>query len=143
MTKLQRILPSERGQDLVEFALILPLLLLLLLGIIEFGITIFTYNTIANASREVARYGSVHPDPEEIKTFIQDGTDRWTIGLWGDQIDFDYTLTEASISSTVQVTTVYTYNFISAPMIRVVGGDGELPLRAIVTMDSEVPVTET
>ena len=52
----------EAGQELVEFALILPLLLLLFLGIIEFGRAILAYNTIANAAREGARYGIVDPD---------------------------------------------------------------------------------
>ncbi len=57
---------NTHGQGLVEFALLLPLLLLLLLGIIEFGIAVFAYNTTANVGREVARYGVVHPDPTAI-----------------------------------------------------------------------------
>jgi Flp pilus assembly protein TadG len=52
----------EAGQELVEFALILPLLLLLFLGIIEFGRAMLAYNTIANAAREGARYGIVTPN---------------------------------------------------------------------------------
>lgn len=51
----------EAGQELVEFALILPLLLLLFLGIIEVGRLMLSYNTIANAAREGARYGIVDP----------------------------------------------------------------------------------
>ena len=43
---------------MVEFALILPLLLMLLLGTIEFGRLIFIYVTVTSASREGARYGS-------------------------------------------------------------------------------------
>ena len=45
-------LRREAGQELVEFALILPLLLLLFLGIIEFGRAMLAYNTIANAARK-------------------------------------------------------------------------------------------
>lgn len=52
---------GERGQDLVEFALVLPLLVLLFFGIIEFGRAVFTYNTLANAAREGARFGIVVP----------------------------------------------------------------------------------
>ncbi len=42
----------EHGQDLVEFALITPLLMLILLGIIEFSLIVFCYNSISNAARE-------------------------------------------------------------------------------------------
>ncbi len=46
----------EKGQGLTEFALILPILLLLLLGIIEGGRIIWAYITVQNAAREAARY---------------------------------------------------------------------------------------
>jgi Flp pilus assembly protein TadG len=52
-------LRREGGQDLIEFALILPVLLLLIIGIMQFGVAVFSYNTIANAAREGARYGTV------------------------------------------------------------------------------------
>ncbi len=44
---------------MVEFALILPLLLLLMLGIIEFGRLLVIYNGVSNSAREAARWGSV------------------------------------------------------------------------------------
>ena len=46
---------EERGQDLVEFALIAPILFLLLFGLMEFGVAIWHYNTLAQAAREGAR----------------------------------------------------------------------------------------
>ena len=52
---------SEKGQDLVEFALVTPLLVLILLGILEFSLVMFCYNSISNAAREAARYGIIHP----------------------------------------------------------------------------------
>lgn len=51
----------HRGQGLVEFALILPLLLLIIIGIIEFGRILFIYVNVSNAAREGARYGIVKP----------------------------------------------------------------------------------
>ena len=45
----------DEGQDLVEFALVAPLLFLLLFGIMEFGVAVWRYNTVANAAREGAR----------------------------------------------------------------------------------------
>ena len=47
------------GQSLVEFVLILPVLLILLFGIIEFGLLLYNKQVITNASREGARYGIV------------------------------------------------------------------------------------
>lgn len=46
------------GQGLVEFAIILPLMLMLLIGIIEFGRLGTTYAAVTSASREAARYGA-------------------------------------------------------------------------------------
>ncbi len=48
----------ERGANLVEMALVLPLLLLLLVAVIDFGRAFYSVITIANASREGARYAS-------------------------------------------------------------------------------------
>ena len=47
-----------RAQTMVEFALVMPLLLLLIYGILEVGRLMFTYSTVITASREAVRYGS-------------------------------------------------------------------------------------
>lgn len=54
----RRLAQRHRGQGLVEFALILPLLLLLVLGIIEAGRLLVIYSSVQAASREAARYAS-------------------------------------------------------------------------------------
>jgi hypothetical protein len=46
-----------RGQSLIEFALALPLLMLLVLGLIEMGRLIYIYSAVTTASRDAARYG--------------------------------------------------------------------------------------
>ena len=48
-----------RGQALVEFALVLPVFVILLFGIIDFGRYVYTMNAIGNGAREGARSGSV------------------------------------------------------------------------------------
>lgn len=56
--------PNEQsGQSAVEFALVLPLLLILLLGIIEFGLVLYDKAVITNAAREGARAGIVAMNP--------------------------------------------------------------------------------
>jgi Flp pilus assembly protein TadG len=51
-------LRTQRAQAIVEFALVLPILMLLLVGIFEVGRMIYTYAAINNASREAARFAS-------------------------------------------------------------------------------------
>ncbi len=50
---------SERGQSVTEFALVLPVLALLLFGIIQFGITFNNYVTLTDATRAGARKAAV------------------------------------------------------------------------------------
>lgn len=50
---------NRRGASAVEFALLLPLFLLLVFGIIEFGLLMKDYLTVSHAAREAARYASV------------------------------------------------------------------------------------
>jgi hypothetical protein len=51
----------EKGQSLVEFALTLPLVLLLVLGTIDLGLGFKTYIALTNAAREGVRWVSIHP----------------------------------------------------------------------------------
>ena len=51
---------KSRGQALVEFAVVTPILFLLILGTIEVGRFIFHYELVNNATREGARYAIVH-----------------------------------------------------------------------------------
>jgi hypothetical protein len=48
---------SERGAELIEFALVLPLLLLVVLGIVDFGFLFQRMEVVTNAAREGARLG--------------------------------------------------------------------------------------
>jgi Flp pilus assembly protein TadG len=48
------------GQSLVEFALVLPLFLVILIGMVDVGRSIWANNSVANAAREAARYAIVH-----------------------------------------------------------------------------------
>ena len=63
-------LKDKKGQALVEFAIILPVLLLLIMGIMEFGMMLNSYLTIENASREGARLGIVGGTTDEIKSCV-------------------------------------------------------------------------
>lgn len=49
-----------KGQTLVEFALVLPVFLVLIFGIVEFGRIVWAYSTLAHSAREGMRYASIH-----------------------------------------------------------------------------------
>lgn len=148
---------SESGQELVEFALLLPLLLAILFGIIEFGIAVFAYNTTANVGREIARYGAIHPNNTEIQTFIATTADfsgsppffsgtpsklkpevqRWTRGLTGN-LTITPTLTNnGPLSSTIQVSVTYEYRFFAGPIVQILAGRQTMDLRTVTTMFTE------
>jgi len=61
-------LRDGRGQALVEFALVFPLFLLLLMSIITFGLYVFYNQQLQNAAREGARYAAVHSSTAQTPT---------------------------------------------------------------------------
>ena len=48
-----------RGQALAEFALVFPLLMLLVFALVDLGRVVYTHNAMAEGAREAARWGSV------------------------------------------------------------------------------------
>lgn len=64
---------SEKGASLVEMALVTPFLMLLLLGVIEFGWLFGQYNEIRHAARDGARFAAVsEPDLDADADFDED-----------------------------------------------------------------------
>jgi len=55
LTRCRRRWSAQDGAELIEFALVLPLMLLLLLGILDFGLLFQRYHVVTNAAREGAR----------------------------------------------------------------------------------------
>ncbi len=60
-TLLGGIIPGGRGQSLVEFALIAPVLIILVLGVIDYGRVYFAYVSVTNAARNGAHFASDGP----------------------------------------------------------------------------------
>ena len=59
MAALTRRWRNERGAELIEFALVLPVLLLIVCGIFDFGFVFQRYEVLTNAAREGARMASL------------------------------------------------------------------------------------
>ena len=58
------IVAGRRGQALVEFAMVMPLLLLLLVGLIEFGRAWNLHQVVTDASREGARHAVLQSEAD-------------------------------------------------------------------------------
>lgn len=56
---------KDRGQGLVEFALVLPVLIIIAFGVLDLARVFFGVIAITNASREGARYLTQHPDDNQ------------------------------------------------------------------------------
>ena len=78
------------GQSLVETALILPVLLLLVTAIIDFGLLFNSYLVISNASREGARHAATGNTDAQIRAVVCNvaaslDSDRLTITIYPDE----------------------------------------------------------
>jgi len=60
----------DKGQELVEFALLSPVLFLLLFGLMELGMAVWHYNTLSIAAREGARAALVMPEDQRVQAAI-------------------------------------------------------------------------
>lgn len=69
-----RNMTDERGQAMLEMALVLPLLLLILLGIVDFGRVLLIQQTVTEAARDAARYASIGDTDAEVAQAIADDT---------------------------------------------------------------------
>lgn len=113
----------ENGSALVEFALILPILVLLLFGVIEFGLLLYNQQVITNASREGARYGIVSrvPDRRSVDEITQVVNDYCASNMitFGSSTGPDTNVGPHSLTAlfgddlTVEVT--YLYDFLVLP----------------------------
>ncbi|MEO1444389.1 MAG: TadE family protein, partial [Chloroflexota bacterium] len=71
-TGAKRPFKQRQGQTLVEFAITLPILLVLLFGIIEFGRIFQAWIAVQNASRVAARYASTGQYDRAFEEYISD-----------------------------------------------------------------------
>jgi Flp pilus assembly protein TadG len=140
-------LRSERGAELVEFALVFPLLLFVLLGIVDFGFVFQRMEVVTNAAREGARIavlpGFATPDvTARVRNYIQTGGVPTTAG------NPAVNVTNVSIPTglggpnmtgkRVAVTYTHTYLFLG-PLAGWFGGSfTDLPVSAVAIMRDEV-----
>ena len=129
----RRLISNQHGQALVELALILPVLLLLIFGIIEFGRIYASNIMINNAAREGARAASLGVPDEDIIIIVKD---RCTF-LDPTKLDIDISPVplERATGNPVNIDVNYPLE-IKTPIISVITGD-PCQISARVTMRVE------
>lgn len=106
---------GEGGQSLVEFTLVLPIFLLVLFAIIDFGMAFNAWITVTNSAREGARLGSVRAPSGDIEQRVRD-----TAGSLGDDLTVTVTNAEGDPGESVVVDVSYAYSLIT-PLADIMG----------------------
>lgn len=133
---------SQKGAALVEFAIVLPLLLALVFGIIEFGFLFYNKAMITNASREGARVGILYDFPNRtpasaITSQVNSYCGGRLITFGGATIPtIDPVTPCANAGDPLTVTVNFSYQFLVLPNF-VSGLTGPLNLQATTTMRCE------
>jgi Flp pilus assembly protein TadG len=106
---------ARRGQALVEFALVLPLLLMLVIGVFEFGRAYNVYQVITDAAREGARTAVV-ADPsttqDSVLTTIRNALGRAGLNSSSATIGLTGWRTGTGTPATVTIQFPYTFVFL-------------------------------
>jgi Flp pilus assembly protein TadG len=97
---------SERGAVSVEFALLAPVLVLLLLGIMEFGRAYNAQVTLSSAAREGVRVMAIANSPAAARTAARNASAALNPGL----ADANITISPATCATGAQVTLTITYS---------------------------------
>ncbi len=137
----------ERGQGLVEFALILPLVVLTFFGIIQFGFLLGGHIALVNAVREGARYASASPVNSNPTTQVTNAVARAVPGYTGTAtVAYSYCyyadpLTPVTYSTRIHVSVTYGHQlFIPLVGQAIDGLDGSADNRFTVTVQEDMRV---
>jgi Flp pilus assembly protein TadG len=109
--------PRRSGMAMVEFVIILPILLMLVFAIAEFGVLFGRWQTLANAAREGARTAVVFRSPcnsgpviAEVRQRVKDYASPLGIVLTDGEITVTGVCGDSTTSSTVTVSKPYTFD---------------------------------
>ncbi len=139
---------SSEGQAIVEFALILPVLLLIFAGMAEFGILFYNKQVLTNAVREGARAGIVHKDVNgdpwvaNIPKIVQDYCKDRLVTFGGSGVPtVIYTPDPAALTypDELTVTATLSYTYLMPSILNMFGGSfgPTLDISGIAVMNSE------
>ena len=136
------------GQSLLEFALIFPLVALLVIGFFDLGRAVFYYSSLSNAVREASRDGIVmayanFPTREAFIAYLEDQVEDYGFGL--NDIIVDVTFVnkpDSEFIEKVEVTGIYCFNPVTPMITNIIGaacsnGTPGFDLNAVSVMQME------
>lgn len=130
MKKRIKLEAAAPGQSLVEMALLLPILLLLMVGMLDLGRAFYAYITITNAAREGARYAASHPtdDSSSIAAAVAEAASSgYTISSSNVSLNSGHSIQPGD---PITVTVSVNYSLLSSYVIK----SGSIPLSASTSM---------
>lgn len=138
---------GQRGQSLVELAISLMVILMLLMGAIDFGVALFAYVAMRDAAQEGAVYGSIEPDDEAgIKARVIEAANDLIVIEEGDiVVQVNGAACEGSTSGTPNTLSVSITHLhpVSTPLVGAMIGSQNITLNAAVTNTILSPVCPT
>lgn len=120
---------GEKGQSIVEFAMVVTIFFAIVFGVFDFGIAAYTYHYVSNSAREAARWAIVHGQDSsspatatDVENYVKDAgrlppginpanmtvTTEWP----GDATNPDCTAGSKKHGCPVKVTVLYNYDFL-------------------------------
>lgn len=142
MRRITRAVAKQRGQSLVEFALVLPVVLLLIFGLLEFGRVINAEITAGHCANELARYAIVGHTEEEVRLYAYDTPICPTFDLSDDEVGLEVNVEHPAgegVGRAVLVTINYPIDIV-VPLIRDIPGlftDGQYIAHGYAEMQME------
>jgi Flp pilus assembly protein TadG len=85
---------STSGQTLVEFAIVLPIVVLVLLGLVDLGRAVYSYNTLAQSARQASRLAIVNQNVTNVRNEAIAAAP--TLGLTSTDIDVCFKTTDSA-----------------------------------------------
>jgi Flp pilus assembly protein TadG len=137
-SRAKRLLKNEKGQSLVETALVLPVLLLLFCGIVDFSWIMGNQLIAENGCREGARLGAVISSQADYGSQISTRVMAVTPGYSHAGISVSSTLSNPSNPSAGDITVKISYTFrLLTPMAQTILGEQDYTASAICIMKAE------
>lgn len=129
---IKKKLMRKEGQSLIEFAIVLPFLLLFLMSIFEFGFMFSSYLTITNGAREGGRLASLGGSFSSVETKVESVSP--TLDISKMTVTMDPSADDLVPGESVTVTVTYNYQVVTPIIGAITGND------VLLTSEMEVRV---